>query len=397
MNIRVAYISYADYGGPLVHTNEFVNAFRQFVPDLVTHCPFLGKSISYGRPGPVSFFNKAFMRLPRWAPQLKIEFYFLRKLMREFFLWPQYSKLYNRNEIDVAVIRNDLYVLGAIVAARKNRIPYILEINGIISKDWPDRITRYYEKYILKNASGIYTVSEQMAKLLYAVGAKKSKIRVITNGVALERFAMPDMSNIPSDLAHKVADKTVIGYIGTFTPHHDLLSVVKGFKHAIEKKSDLALILVGEGRNDPVVKQCVNQLSLSKNVIFPGRIPFEKIPAYLNLFHIAANPMKQTYEEDFVGVPIKMFEYMAAKLPIISTDMPNLRKLLGTAALYVQPEKPLNWAEAILALATNEQLRKNKGREGYDRLIQFDYTWKNNASKVYDFCKQVHRSSNANK
>jgi glycosyltransferase involved in cell wall biosynthesis len=389
MNFRAAYISYADYGGPLIHTKEFVSAFRRFVPDLVTYCPYLDRDLSYVGPGRETFFNILFSRLPPWSRQLKLEFYQLRKFFRDWAKWPYFKRLYQDHNVDIIVVRNDAYVVGAIYAANKISVPYILETNGVLSKDSPDRISRSFEKYALTKAAGITAVSSPLAEIWISYGVPQNKIRIVTNGVSLEAFKSPDLSVVPKYIYGKLRDKITIGYVGTFTVNHDVHIVIDAFSKAISVVPNLRLLLLGDGPSLQEVKEKIKCLEIENSVILAGKIQYDHVPAYLSLCQIAASPMRQVYEEGFIGVPIKMFEYMASKLPIISTDMPNLRQLFNDSAIYASPESEVEWRDAIITLAQNEKLRQQKGIEAHEQLIKRGYTWEENARKVFEYCKEI--------
>ena len=389
MNLRVAYISYADYGGPLVHTKEFTNAFRKFVPDLVTYCPYLEKNLSYVSGGKETFFNKLFAHFPSWSRQLKLEFYQFRKLLRDWVKYHMFSDLYLKHNIDIIVVRSDAFVMGPIYAANKHGIPYLLEINGILSKHEPDQITRLFEKYILSKAAGIFAVCDPLVPLLTNLDVPEDRIRVIPNGVCLENFQSTDLSAIPSSLRLKLKEKIVVGYVGTFTLYHDIFPLISGFIQALKKIPDLRLLLIGEGRLKKSSEEKVKAFGVESSVIFAGKVSHDHIPAYLQLCSILVNPMQQIYEEAFHYAPIKMFEYMAAKKPIISTDLPSLRHFLDDSAIFVSPKSDVGWRDAIITLAQNEKLRQQKGKEAHEQLIKCAYTWEENARKVFEYCKDI--------
>jgi glycosyltransferase involved in cell wall biosynthesis len=389
MNFRAAYISYADYGGPLIHTKEFVTAFRRFVPDLVTYCPFLDKDSTYVGPGRETFFNLLFSRLPPWSRQLKLEFYQARKLLKDWRNWHYFAELYQKHMVDIVVIRFDAYVMGPIYAAYRKRIPYVLETNGVLSRDVSDRITRLFEKYALTKASGITAVSDPLAGIWISYGIPRNKIRIITNGVSLEPFVSPDLAVVPKYIYDKLHDKITVGYVGTFTINHNIHIVIDAFSKAIPVVPNLRLLLLGDGPFAQEIKEKVKTLEIEDKVIFAGKIPHSDVPAYLSLCQITANPMRQVYEEGFIGVPIKMFEYMASKLPIISTDMPNLRQLLNDSAIFVSPTNEVGWRDAIITLAQDEKLRQEQGKKAFEHLIKCGYTWQENARKVFEYCKEI--------
>jgi len=389
MNFRAAYISYADYGGPLIHSKEFIKAFQKFVPDLATYCPHIESDLSYVGPGKETFFNKLFAHFPSWSRQLKLEFHQFRKLLRDWVKWSTFSDFYLKNSVDIVVVRSDAFVMGPIYAANKQGIPYLLEVNGILSKHEPDQVTMQFEKYILSRAAGIFVVCEPLVPLLLSLDAPEEKIRVIPNGVCLEDFQSPDQSVIPSSLRSKLKEKIVVGYIGTFTLYHDIFHLISGFARALEKIPELRLVLIGEGKQKKRSEAKVKTLGIEESVFFVGRVPHDHIPAYLQLCSILVNPMQQIYKEVFHGAPIKMFEYMAARKPIISTDLPSLRHFLDNSAIFVSPGSETGWRDALITLAQDEKMRQEKGNRALELLITLGYTWEENAKKVFEYCQEV--------
>lgn len=387
--MRIAYVSYADYGGPLVHTREFVRAMSDIVPDLVVCCPFLDKEHTYGRPGPETLANRIFAHLPARARQLKLEFYQLRKLLRDYRKKAEYARLYRKSELDVVIFRHDAFVFGPICAAVQAGLPYVLEVNGVLVRHSPDRITRWFETYVLENASGIFAVTDSLGRMLVDAGASQDKIRIITNGVRVDRFEEPQGRGIPAALREKLGGCIVIGYVGTFADYHDTKLLVDSFAIARSEVENLRLVLVGEGRNDRLMKDYVAGKNLQGEVFFAGKVGYDLVPAYVNSFDIAANPITKIYDDEFHGAPIKVFEYMAAALPVVSTDVPNLRRLLGDAVVYAPEGRPEVWGRVFVELAGSEAMRRQKGRDGHAYLLGNDFTWSGNARRIHDFCKDV--------
>ena len=75
-----------------------------------------------------------------------------------------------------------------------------------------------------------------------------------------------------------------------------------------------------------------------------------------------------------------MFEYMAHKKAIISSDLPVLREVLNeTNSILVNPENSIEWIEAIKKLK-DENLREKLSNQA---LSDFEkYTWKNRVKEV---------------
>jgi glycosyltransferase involved in cell wall biosynthesis len=84
------------------------------------------------------------------------------------------------------------------------------------------------------------------------------------------------------------------------------------------------------------------------------------------------------------ALPTKLFEYMAASLPIVATDLPNATHYLTQAqcGLLGRPEDPQSLADAICRLLDNPQEAHDMGRRGHEAFLA-RYNWESQDS-VYD-------------
>ncbi len=83
--------------------------------------------------------------------------------------------------------------------------------------------------------------------------------------------------------------------------------------------------------------------------------------------------------------PLKMFEYMAAGKPIISSDLPVLREVLedGRNAILVPADDLAAWESAIHRLSGDPDLGLRLG-EAARRDLHERYTWDARAGRVLD-------------
>ncbi len=387
--MKAAYVSYADYGGPLVHTVEFTRAFREFVPDLVVHTPFVDTPAEPKREFRETFFNRIFRPLPASFRQLKLEFHLLRKHLRDRRKRSFFRRLFLENEVEIVIIRCDVFVSGAIRGARDAGLPYILEMNGVPSRDNPDRVIRLFEKWALAGAAGVTAVTEPLREMLIEAGARPENLILVPNGVRPETFLEVSPDDVPESTRSEVEGAIVAGYIGTFAPYHDVATLLEGFRIAMTTVPTLKLLFIGAGFRDVTTIEAVEQSGLSEAVLFTGHVSHDQVPSYAALCDILVNPLRKLYESAFHGVPIKLLEYLAAGRPIISTDMPNLREVLGPAALMVPEGDPEEWARALTGLATDSTLRNQLGRSGPTHLVEMGFTWRDNARIVHSFSKMI--------
>lgn len=153
-------------------------------------------------------------------------------------------------------------------------------------------------------------------------GAKKinneANIELITNGVDYEHFKAKKM-DIPQELQGiKKKDDILIGYYGALANWFDYDLVRK----LAQINQNYQIILIGLDYDKTLGESKILEL---ENVHYLGRKEYKDLPQYLNNFDICIIPFLIN-EITLSTSPVKAFEYMAAKKPIITTDLPECRK-----------------------------------------------------------------------
>ncbi len=137
---------------------------------------------------------------------------------------------------------------------------------------------------------------------------------LVTHGVDYDHFskALTENLPIPSDIADIPHPR--LGFFGLIHDwvDLDLLAEVAG------KRPEWHFILIGDSNVDLTPYR-----SLS-NMHFLGRKPYEQLPAYCKQFDIGLIPFKVNELTKAVN-PIKLREYLAAGLPVVSTPLPEVQ------------------------------------------------------------------------
>jgi len=124
------------------------------------------------------------------------------------------------------------------------------------------------------------------------------------------------------------------------------------------------------------------------NVRFLGAKPFEKIPELLQAADILIAPFVWNNKKfDFWWNPLKLFEYLAAGKPIVTTGFKEVRKIAKNAALYAKPEDIKEFARLLEKLAKNKNLRQRLGKKALQ--IARENTWEKKASETLKIYKKV--------
>jgi glycosyltransferase involved in cell wall biosynthesis len=132
------------------------------------------------------------------------------------------------------------------------------------------------------------------------------------------RTALDEGTVAPSEIAN--LPKPVIGFHGLLADWVDYELIKKTAEHF----KDGSVVLVGKIAVD--AEQKIKLLDGVPNVHLLGRKPYADLPAYCKGFDVAMNPF-EINELTLAANPLKVREYLAAGLPVVSTDIPEVRVL----------------------------------------------------------------------
>jgi len=239
-------------------------------------------------------------------------------------------------------------------------------------------IITYLEKRVLNWAHQITVVSESLKESLAQLGINKDRIHVIHNGVDLNKF---DYTVNPQEIIRKynLENRLVVGFVGSFARYHGLDIMLDVGEALGDKWPNVVFILVGKnvhGPDNPM--EVVRRRGLGELFIFAGEVPHPRIPLHIAAMDIAMIPDFNTY-----GSPMKLFEYMAMKKPIVAPDVPPIREVVEdgkTAILFERGNAP-QAKEAIERLIEDEQLRQDLGEEAHEEVMR-SHTWERNAEVI---------------
>ena len=122
-------------------------------------------------------------------------------------------------------------------------------------------------------------------------------------------------------------------------------------------------------------------LAVNDRVIFVEQFEQHILAEYQKAVDVFLMPFPDIEHYRYYMSPLKMFEYMAAKRPIVTTDLPSIREVLDDAtAMIVPPSEPAKLGEAINYLIENY----DKGEElaGLSFLKVSQYTWDNRVTTI---------------
>lgn len=214
-----------------------------------------------------------------------------------------------------------------------------------------------------KNIKRSERVTVTTDALMRSCNIPKNKCEVIPNGVDTTLFR--NYGDTKEELG---IDGFVVGYVGVLREWVDLKPVFLALK---DLDTEITMLVVGkEGRFDETVdlaKRCGVQM----RVVFTGMVPYTQVPRYISAMNVCLIPFgRGAISEN--ALPLKLFEYMACEKPVVSTELPGVKRVAGDGVMYAASAN--DYKERILELYDNGGLRHDMGKEGR-RLVEAGYDW----------------------
>lgn len=207
---------------------------------------------------------------------------------------------------------------------------------------------------------------------------------VSPNGVDLTAFsAQKDMSDVRKRL-HMPLGKKIVMYTGHLYKWKGV-DVIMDIAKAFAGDSRVLFALVGGTEKDIKKYQTIIKKENLSNVLLIGYKKQCEIPDYLSLSDVLLLPNIPISEEsERYTSPIKLFEYMASRKPIIASDMPSIREILNPGnAVLAMPGEASSFVQGIAKVIDNKELAESITTRAFSDVQ--NYTWEKRAQKILYF------------
>jgi len=220
------------------------------------------------------------------------------------------------------------------------------------------RLRRRWLRQAAAQLAGIVAISEGVQSELIALGVPASRVCVAHDGVDLARFAnLPTLKEARESLGLD-PDRQCVVYTGGLLEWKGVDEVLVAARQLPEVNFVVA------GGMDADVDRLRGQARGLTNVRIDGFQPSERVPLYLAAGDVGLVPNRSTPAISALHTsPLKVFEAMAAGLPLVCSDLPSLRALLSDSEVeFVAPDDGLALAAGIQALLADGPRRAHLAR-----------------------------------
>lgn len=276
-------------------------------------------------------------------------------------------------------------LVGGVVGYRGKNVVTIHDLNdylGIYNVTLRQRLlcVAWYKANIPR-ASLVVTASQYVRnQILEYFGVAGDKVRVVYNGVD-DRFC--PLTKSASFHAKYELPKEYILFVGSSYRSKNIQRIIEAVWWLRQKKQlDHHLLIVGgPGDEAGSIRAFVKKRGLEGIVHFGGYFPDDDLPALYNHASLFVFP---TLDEGF-GIP--PLEAMACGTPVMASDIPVFREVLGDAALMVDPNSVESIAEGISKALFDNSLRETLISKGFVRAGT--YSWKKMAHAMIEIYEQA--------
>jgi alpha-1,3-rhamnosyl/mannosyltransferase len=155
-------------------------------------------------------------------------------------------------------------------------------------------------------------------------------------------------------------------YPATTDPHKGHDTLLDAFATVVRSRPGMRLVLTGgRGRAEDAVLSAIGRLGLQDSVRRLGLVPRRRLDALI------ARAVALVYPSRYEGFGLPLAEAMAMGCPVIASDLPVVREVVGDAGSLVSPGDVTGWADAMLRLLDDDDLRGRLAAAGTERARRF--------------------------
>jgi glycosyltransferase involved in cell wall biosynthesis len=247
--------------------------------------------------------------------------------------------------------------------------------------------SNFLTKYALSKSQKIITLtgaSKDYYKQNFFV--PNEKILVSPDGVDLEKFSrVQGVEELKKQLKIDSGVK-VVGYIGKYKTMAETKGVdglISAFAQVLVEVPGSVLLIVGLNDDEftEVRKFCEDSDIFEEHRVLVGHVRFADIPTYMKICDVLVMNYPNTDHYARFMSPLKLFEYMASGVPVVSSDLPSIREVLRRDnSVLVSPDSPGSLAVGIKSILTDKVLADTLAKEALSEAEE--YSWLKRAERI---------------
>jgi len=288
--------------------------------------------------------------------------------------------LFNKSDM---LISNDLDTLlpNHIVSKLKNTPlvydshEYFTEVPELVNRKHTQAIWKFIERKLFPRQTDVITVNDSIAELFEQdYGIRPHVVRNIPR----KRLAVEKVSKRKLGLPE---DGQILILQGAG------INVHRGSEELVESMqfvNNAILLIVGGGDVIDALKSMTKKYKLEQKVIFIPRVPYKQLMQYTASADLGLTLDKSTNLNYKFSLPNKLFDYIQAGVPILSSQLPEIEKVIVAYDIgdFIYDHNPKNIAKKINQILGN-QLQMEKWKKNC-KFAASELTWEHEEKVLID-------------
>lgn len=258
---------------------------------------------------------------------------------------------------------------------------------GLRPDSWKHRLVWKLELSAMNRADLVIPIARGIRDELVRRGIPANKLEIVPNGVDLTRF--PPVARDGGRAASiGMANRFIIGFVGSILRLEGLPTLLDAYKICKSQRSDVGLVIVGDGPERSELEERARQLGIP-DVVFAGRVPFSEVSSWYSIMDVLVYPRIRAIINERV-TPLKPLEAMALGKVCVGSDVGGILELIRhqETGLIFRSEDAADLAAALLRLADEPGTRTRLQEQAY-RFIKTERQWSTIVNRYRDIYGRV--------
>jgi glycosyltransferase involved in cell wall biosynthesis len=275
----------------------------------------------------------------------------------------------NVKDYDLIFTRDLVYTFFIKLFNSKSNIIY--ELHEIKT----NHIWKLMFKLVFGRINNLVVISNGLKNKLVEIGYDSNKIKVLHDGVDLNKFNINLSQKQTRIKLNLPFDKKVVLYIGSFQDWKGYETFLKASK--LNLNSNIIYYCIGGTET-----QITELASQYPNVEFNSFVDSNLVPFWLKSADVLVIPNSgKTNISKYYTSPLKLFEYMASKTPVVASDLPSIRDVVTDKdVMFFESDNVGDLSNKIHNLLNDNSLNKLLYTNSFEKVK--NYTWEKRVEDI---------------
>lgn len=266
---------------------------------------------------------------------------------QDFLIFKKLLELTKKGNVDIVHCHGYKTLFLGVISKIFLKLPVVITIHNYlfygnkISKKLYEKFLKLFWRYF----NIIIVVSEDLKRYLEERGVKSKKIRVVYNGIEIEKL----------EEINRKKEYKLVGTVSRFVPEKGIIYLVRAIPEVIEEIKNVRFIIIGEGPEYKKIEKEIEKLNLQN---FLEILPYQKdISSFLKNLDLLVVP------SIFEGAGMIILEAMANRLPVVATKVGGIPEIVrdNQTGILVKPRDIKELSSAITKLLKEDEKSKKMG------------------------------------